>query len=325
LKPPIQEIAENFYMITLPMPFRLKHVNIFAIVHDGRVALFDTGLNLPETFSALEASLDAIKQSIKDIDRIFLTHFHADHCGIAGRIKEISNAVIYMPEIEYQSMQNYNNVNLWEDRMRVFCIKHGLMGKTADTISRFFTQFKTTTAPFEVDVFLEPQQFIIIGNREFEVIETPGHTRGHVCFFCREEGILLSGDHVLPYITPNLSPDLFAMDFRPLHSFLDSLTRINDLPVTGVYPAHGLPFSDLDERVEEIKEHHGHRKELILDSIKGRPKTAFEVSLDIFGRALPEFDKFLALNETYVHLIELEKDDLIKQSKRDEKELFEEI
>ena len=325
MKPPIQEIAENFYMITLPMPFRLKHVNIFALVHDGRVALFDTGLNLPKTFSALEASLNAIKQSIKDIDRIFLTHFHADHCGIAGRIKEISKGVIYMPEIEYQSMQNYNNGNLWEDRMRVFCIKHGLMEKTADTISRFFTQFKTTTAPFEVDVFLEPQQTIIIGNREFEVIPTPGHTRGHVCFFCREEGILLSGDHVLPYITPNLSPDLFAMYFRPLHSFLDSLTKIHDLPVIGIYPAHGPPFSDLKERVEEIKEHHRQRTELILDSIKGRPKTAFDVSLDIFGRALPEFDKFLALNETYVHLIELEKDGVINQSKRNEKDLFAEI
>jgi len=59
------------------------------------------------------------------------------------------------------------------------------------------------------------------------------------------KGILLAGDHVLPDITPNLSPDIFRLDYRPLKSFLESLGAIRDLPVRMVYPAHGGPFPDL--------------------------------------------------------------------------------
>ena len=100
----IEKIAENFYMITLPMPFRLKHVHMFAVVHDGSVSLFDTGMNTPETFSMLEESLKSIGRGIRDVDRIFITHFHTDHCGIAGRIQEISGAAIAMSEMDAQEL-----------------------------------------------------------------------------------------------------------------------------------------------------------------------------------------------------------------------------
>ena len=106
-RPLIEKIAENFYMITLPMPFRLKHVHVFALVHDGSVSLFDTGMNTPETFSTLEKSLNSVGKSIRDIDQIFITHFHTDHCGIAGRIQEISGAAIAMSGID--ALRIYND------------------------------------------------------------------------------------------------------------------------------------------------------------------------------------------------------------------------
>ncbi len=63
------------------------------------------------------------------------------------------------------------------------------------------------------------------GNRSFEVIFTPGHAAGHVCFFFRDEGLLLAGDHVLPYIAPSLSPNIYDEIFQPLKSYLESLDR----------------------------------------------------------------------------------------------------
>jgi hypothetical protein len=61
----------------------------------------------------------------------------------------------------------------------------------------------------------------------------------------------------------------------------------------------------LPKRVDEIREHHAERTQLIVEALQGKEKTAFEVSGIIFGTELPEFDQFLALNETYVHLVEL--------------------
>jgi glyoxylase-like metal-dependent hydrolase (beta-lactamase superfamily II) len=311
----IEKIAEDFYMITLPMPFRLKHVHVFALVHDGSVSLFDTGMNTPETFSTLEESLKSIGKAVRDIDRIFITHFHTDHCGIAGRIQEISGAAIAMSEMDAERIHKDRKKGLNFDQVKQFYREQGLREKVIDNLLELLSSFRKATIPFKVDTNLEDHGSQKVGAREFEVISVPGHTRGQVCFFFRREGILLSGDHILPDITPNLSPDPYNPEFRPLKSFLDSLGQVEDLPVVRVYPAHGDPFPNLKSRVEEIREHHRERKGLVLESVKGDPKTTYQVSLDIFGRDLPEFDQFLALNETYAHLMELEEEGLIKQKK----------
>ena len=309
----VEKIADNFYMITLPMPFRLKHVHIFALVHNGKVALFDTGVNTPEAFSKLEGSLKSIGKTIRDIDRIFITHFHTDHCGIAGRIKDISGASIYMSEIDTQRIHSDQESGIDINQIKMFYRRQGLTEKSIDALVELLIFFRKATIPFRVDTCLVDYERRTVGDREFEVIPVPGHTSGQVCFFFRKEGILLSGDHILPHITPNLSPDPYNPDFRPLKSFLDSLTKVENLPVVKVYPSHGEPFPNLKARVEEMNEHHQERKNLVFDSVKGGQKTSFQVSLDIFGENLPEFDQFLAVNETYSHLIELREEGLIKE------------
>lgn len=310
-----EKITDNFYMITLPMPFRLQHVHVFALIHNGKVALFDTGVNTPETFAKLEHSLKSIGKAIRDIDRIYITHFHTDHCGIAGRIKELSGAVIAMSETDMQRIHSDQEKGLDINQVKRFYGEQGLADKFIDSLVELLAYFRKATIPFRVDVCLADYERQTVGDKEFEIIPAPGHTSGQVCFFFRKEKILLSGDHILPQITPNLSPDPYNPGFRPLMSFLDSLQRVNDLPVDKVYPSHGEPFVNLKARVEEITEHHAERKSLVLDSVKGGLKTTFQVSLDIFGTNLPEFDQFLAVNEAYSHLIELKAEGFIKQEK----------
>jgi glyoxylase-like metal-dependent hydrolase (beta-lactamase superfamily II) len=313
LKPSMEKIFDHFYMITLPMPFRLKHVHVFAMIHEDGVALFDTGVNSPETFLKLENSLKQIGRTIGDIDRIYISHFHTDHCGIAGRIKEISGAVIYMSDIDGQRIENDQKKGLDIHQLKKFYRQHGLNKKSIDALVNLLNFFRSATIPFQVDQGLEAYGCQTVGDKEFQVIPAPGHTRGQVCFFFRKEGILLSGDHVLPQITPNLSPDPYCPTFRPLHSFIESLQEMKNLSVRRIYPAHGDPFVDLKGRIEEIKEHHSERKCLIFNSVEGGAKTAYQVSQDIFGKNLPEFDQFLAVNETYSHLMELQEEGVVSQ------------
>jgi len=309
----IQEIADSFYMITLPMPFRLGYVNVFLIVHNKEAALFDTGLNIRGTLPKIEASLESVGLSIENIGQIFLTHSHADHCGVAGLIKERSGAIIHMSEEGKRHIERMKDGELVVKRMREFLCRHGLPEKTLDFIAKMFVRFKDVTSPFEVDQILKPHKIYEICGKTFEAIPTPGHANGHNCFYFENENILLSGDHVLPDITPNLSPDLFDPGFRPLDAFLSSLDMVKDLPVEMVYPSHGAPFSNLSGRVSEMKEHHRERKGLILDAIGKGQKNTFQISLDIFGEDLSPFDKFLAINETYVHILELLKEGRVKE------------
>ncbi|MEA3471479.1 MAG: MBL fold metallo-hydrolase [Thermodesulfobacteriota bacterium] len=313
----IREISRGFYMIDLPMPFRLGHVNVFLYLHEKRGVLFDTGLNVYGVMPQLEKALESLDLTIESIDDIFLTHFHADHCGIAGLIKERSGATIHMSEKGKRHIERLGKEALIREVMTGFLFRHGFPSKTLDSIMRLFSHFKRVTASFDVDEILEGGEIRTAGGRTFEVISTPGHANGHDCFYFGDEGILLSGDHVLPDITPNLGPDLFDPDYRPLDSFLASLDRVRDLPVTIVCPAHGAPFTNLKGRVDEIKDHHRERKALVLESARKGPKTTYEISLDVFQDELSEFDKFLALNETYVHIIELIEERKIGEEEED--------
>ncbi|MCX5853618.1 MAG: MBL fold metallo-hydrolase [Deltaproteobacteria bacterium] len=318
----MEKIFENFYMITLPMPFRLKHVHVFALVHDGGVALFDTGVNSPETFLKLESSLKQIGRTIHDIDQVYVSHFHTDHCGIAGRIKELSGAVIYMSPVDAARILSDQQGDLNVKLLRTFYRLHGLTERSIESLVRLLKFFQKATIPFEADQYLEAHEYQTLGDKKFEILPAPGHTRGQVCFFFRNEGILLSCDHVLPQITPNLSPDPYHPGFRPLQSFIESLQEMENLPVSRVYPAHGDPFADLKGRVEEIIAHHRERRGLILDSVTAAPKTAYRVSQDIFGEALPEFDQFLAVNETYSHLLELQEEGLVREEQTEHHLLY---
>ena len=301
----IDQILPDLYRITLPMPFRLRHVHVYALLHDGRVALFDTGMNIPETYKVLDEALAAIGRATKDIDRIFLTHMHADHCGIAGRIQEISGAAVYLSAPDDARLQYNSRHEELIERARDFYLPQGLPLKAMDNLVKLMAVFRKATIPFRVERPLAPHDTFALGARTVEVIAAPGHTAGQMCFYFPGDGILLAGDHILPDITPNLSPDIFRPEYRPLKSFLESLGAVRDLPVRTVWPAHGDPFPDLARRVDEIRGHHAERTQLIVEALQGREKTAFEVSRILFGEDLPEFDQFLALNETYVHIVEL--------------------
>ncbi len=312
----IKKITENLYLITLPMPFRLRPVNVAVLVHDGGVALFDTGLNMGGTFRRLEDSLKVIGRSVHDIDHIFVTHHHADHCGLAGRIKEISGAIIHMSEIGGQIIRNNHDQRQVAETVKEFYVKQGIAEETVDAYLVFLRYFRRATFPFQVDENLDFSREYRIGDTAFEAFPTPGHARDHVCYFFRKEGILLSGDHVLPESTFNLSPDLFCTTFRPVQEMIGSLTRLETLPIKSVVPAHGRPFSSLKGMAEETRKHHGARKNLILESIKNGPQTTFQISLDIFGTDLPGFDAFLALNETYAHMVEFRHEGIVRESRK---------
>lgn len=291
-------------------------------MHNGKVALFDTGWNLPESFKALDKALAILGKTINDIDQVFLTHFHADHCGIAGEIQERSGAAVHLSAFDERRLQYNNRLEDLVKQVRDFYIRQGLPHKAMDALIKLISFLRKATIPFRVDRHLKPYGRYNVGDKSFEVIPAPGHTSGHMCFYFPEERILLAGDHILPEITPNLSPDLFQSDYRPLRSFLQSLESIRDLPVRMVYPAHGAPLPDLKKRVDEIKAHHVERLQLLVKVLQDQRKTAFKISEDIFGTNLPDFDRFLALNETYVHLIDLMDIGLVTREKQDGLDLY---
>ena len=136
---------------------------------------------------------------------------------------------------------------------------------------------------------------------DWEVLWTPGHDPGHVCLFRSSDGVLISGDLLLPDYTPNIQPDPSGRD--ALADFLASLDRIAQLPVTLVLPAHGAPYRDAKRRVRELRQHHAARLDTLRDAVRAGLHTLPELSAAAFGahHDAPA-DRMLAAMETYAHL-----------------------
>ncbi len=295
------------------MPYRLRHVHAYLLAQDKELALFDTGLNMPGSYETLEKDLASIGFSINAIRHIFLTHVHTDHCSMAGLLQKKTNAKIYLSAAALKEYQHFRQADLAVSRARQFYSRHGMSAHEIATVIEEYEDIRGIITEFNADDYLQNNEIREFGDWKFEVIFTPGHATGHVCFFFRKEEFLLAGDHILPYIAPSLSPNIFDDNFLPLQTYLDSLQVIEQLPLTTIYPGHGNSFSGVSERLSEIRAHHAQRKQLIFGFVNEIPKTTYALANEIFGNNMPDFEKFMALNETHVYLKELKSEGTIKE------------
>jgi glyoxylase-like metal-dependent hydrolase (beta-lactamase superfamily II) len=310
----ITEIQKDFYRITMPMPYRLRHVHAYALVQGNEVVLFDTGMNIPGSYELLETDLTSIGASTKSIRDIFITHSHTDHCSMAGLLQKRTSAKIHLSAIADNVYQHFHKGEVLIDAAKLFYAKHGMSSREVDAMVEEIDEIRSIFSPFNADDYLEQNEIREFGDWKFEVIFTPGHAAGHVCFFFRNEGLLLAGDHILPYIAPSLSPNIFDEIFQPLSSYLASLQIVENLPVTTIYPGHGNSFTNISERAEEIRTSHKLRKEAVLQCLHDQPKTTYEISAGISKAAASRWDdweKLMALNETYVYMQELKRENAI--------------
>ncbi|MGI9247021.1 MAG: MBL fold metallo-hydrolase, partial [Steroidobacteraceae bacterium] len=144
---------------------------------------------------------------------------------------------------------------------------------------------------------------VVTDGREWQVIETAGHCRGHLCLYDARAEILISGDQVLPTISPNVSVLASRPEADTLGEFLASLERLDRAcaPETLFLPSQGRAFRGLHERIEVVRSHHLEQLEALREACR-TPRCAHELLPVMYGRPLRGFHRFLALGETVAHL-----------------------
>src|SRR5205807_3769001 len=133
------------------------------------------------------------------------------------------------------------------------------------------------------DKYIDDGDVINVGERRLEVIWTTGHSPGHNVIYLRKEKVLIVGDHLLPKITPHVGIYPDNPDGNPLGDFIASQRKVQKFDVELVLPAHGGIYRDHRHRANQLIEHHRYREAEMLDLIKHRPQTAFEVAEQVFG------------------------------------------
>lgn len=284
----------------------VETVNMYVLADGEHVTVVDCGVWRPDApdggLAAVEAGLEGAGYALADVSRVVVTHAHIDHYGLAGRLMEVTGAELVMHAMTDLDCEKYRHPDTARARRRDTYADHGVSADErvdlADHLTRWLPYLHSVV---EASTRLRGDEMLTIGGDAWEVLHTPGHSLGHVCLYSPSRGLLLSGDHLLPGITPPVTFER-GFDIDPLRSYLDSLRLVADRAPTLVYPGHGRPFGDAVGRIEAILRNKWRRLTKIRAAIAERPSTVVELADRLVAGAILAHQRQLAINETLSHI-----------------------
>ena len=292
--------------------------NAYLFADGTETTLVDTGDWLEGTHSQLEAALASRGVNLADIDRLFLTHWHGDHTGLAGKIQAESGATVYLHKADAPLIRG--DESAWEEMRRTQIEYFDHWGiPEADQSELLEITKKTPYLENPPDVTpIEDGETFSVNGQGFKTVHAPGHTAGQCMFETTISGgrDVLSGDALLPKYTPNVGGADVRVE-RPLAKYLETLTGIADADYDRAWPGHREPIDDPAARAEEIFHHHEERSWRVLDALRRvGPCDTWTVSADLFG-GLEGIHMLHGPGESYAHLEHLREEDLVVQNGRE--------
>lgn len=302
------------------MPGSLNHINVWLLDDDRGIAVVDTGLKILPAKEAWKQLL-AGPLTGRSISRVFCTHFHPDHIGLAGWLTYKFGVRLWMSRGEWLFARmltsdvreapppealDYWRLAGWDD------------DRVAAEAAKGWGRFSSMVSPVPVSfVRLCEGDEIRIGERSWRVVMGNGHSPEHACLLDEANKILIAGDQVLPRITSNVSLSLSEPEADPLGDWLDSIEKLRALPSDLlVLPAHGEPFTGLHARLDALAEGHGGRLDA-LHAFIGEPKRAVDCFGILFGRQIGDDVYGMATGEALAHLRRLEQEGKAVRDVRD--------
>ena len=302
----LREIAPGLHWLRMPLPIDLNHINLWLLDDgDGRT-LIDTGLPV-ERCTQVWQQLEAGALSNRPLRQIVLTHFHPDHMGCAawlqarGTRPPVRMARRALPGA--QLMVDGPDAALQARTVEYF-LSHG-MADARDYFGglpppRYDTPINGMP---QVSAPLEDGAQLRCGDWQFEALEVDGHATGHLALFSAARAVLISGDQILPTISPNISLSVREFGGDPLGDYLASLDRLEQLPqATWVLPSHGRPFTGLQARIRDLRAHHLEQLAALRDALQPA-RSAWECLPVLYTmKRLRGFHMMLAMHECIAHL-----------------------
>ncbi len=300
----LTHITDDIVQVQMPLPFALRIVNCYLIQGASGWTIIDTGINIP---SACQRWLDTFKtlniQPI-DIQQIIITHMHPDHFGLAGWLNSLVDHSIptYHPIGEQRQRQVFDDNNV--DNFEQYLLCCGLEPKMAHDVAVGLDSTRNMTLPHITHYqYLHPNQSVQIGNRTFQTILASGHSDGQLMLYHADDELMLSGDHILMKITPNIGLWSQSTIKNPLGSYLQTLEDFQAYKVRLALPGHKWLIDDWQGRLEELVVHHQARLNLCLESLEQGKQTIYDVACDLFPTERFTLHEWrFAVAETYAHL-----------------------
>ena len=297
-------IASGVWWLRMPLPFALDHINLWLLEDDPGWTIVDTGYATAET-KGLWERIFAEQLGRRPVTRVIVTHYHPDHIGLADWLTRRWQVPLWITEKEWLYARVMSRgADDFAPVRRSFAHRTGLDQAASEIFAQRENSYRrgvpSVPASFQR---LRDGMTIGIGGRQWNVVVGEGHAPELACLYCAETGVLISGDQVLPKISPNISVQAHEPDDDPLARYLASLAKLQEaVPAEAlVLPSHNLPFHGLHARIASLAAHHRARCDEVVAACAA-PKTAMQMVPVLFRRSLDPHQLGFALGEALAHL-----------------------
>ncbi len=319
--PDPQSLGNGIHLVPAPLPFRSPAwVNAYAIESEGGLLLLDCGTDWEPGRRALSHGLRSLGLDETAIHTLVVTHLHPDHVGMSARLVDELGCRFVMHERASQLVDRYNDSPGFARRLKTIGHTHGVPDAIIDAAIPESRPDYMPLIEGPDHTLRDGDEIPLSGSRRLEILHTPGHEPAHICLRDSRTGILFSGDHILPRISPVIMYDLDLGDV--LGDYLDSLQKLIAVRIGLTYPAHGTVIEHGDERARQILLHHDRRLLDMAELVREQDTTAWEVMLESFRPNLDPIQARLAFLETVSHLEHLRLSGRIQVDEQDDQLIY---
>ena len=267
------EFRPNYICFPVRTPTKppATHTNCYLIYTSRELLIIDPGSPYEDEQLALAANIDELMAEGRSVREIVLTHMHPDHIGGVSALR----------------------VRLGE---HVSVAAHRLTAEPLADVIR-------------VDRLIEDDEVIkLSGSPEISLraMHTPGHARGHLCFYEARTGTLISGDNIV-----GLGSVLIDPPEGNMRDYLQSLGRMRSLPnLSVIFGGHGPAIAIPYAKIEEYISHRLEREQNILQAVRDGALTTREIVARVYTDVSPKAHA-MAERAVLAHLEKLEADGLV--------------